>query len=152
MRFLLFSGLFLMLVSCNLTATQEQNLNEQTGRYLNALKSKSVLAIVALTYPPYVKHIQSQGDEYFKKSFSVKPWESELEFTQSKIQEIKSEGKSIHVHYLVEKEYIYDDDEFKNSPYEFVAISEDDGSHWFFLKYRVYRDKNICKELKRLIK
>lgn len=146
-----FTGLLLLiLVGCTLSASQEKKLNYQLGLYLNALENKSVMNIVAFNYPSYVKYVKSKGNDYFKSTFSVGDEEEDIVFTDPKIEAMDSEGDWIEVLYAVDKEYILHG-ESKRSTHRFVAVTNDDGEHWFFLNYSVYRNKNICKDVKRLL-
>lgn len=147
-----FAGiLLLILIGCTLSASQEQKLNYQTGLYLNALENKSVISTVAFNHPSFVKYVKSRGNDYFKSTFSFREEEDDIVFIDPQIKQMESEGKHIQVLYSVAKEYMYHGENREDSLH-FVALTEDRGSHWFFLNYRVYRNKNICPDIKRLLK
>lgn len=147
--FFLFSTL-LLLFSCSLSASQEQELSKQTGIYLDAKEKKSILVIVSKTHPSFVKYVKSKGSDYFQKVFEEEDLE-DLIFIDPIIEKIETKNSKIHVLYNVKKEYIKNG-ENKVDELKFVAISEDDGENWFFLNNSVYKNKKICKDIERLIK
>lgn len=138
-----------ILSACTLSASQEQALNKQTGMYLNALENKSILSIVSMTHPSFVKHVKSKGQEYFKQVFGDTS-EEELLYIDPKIDQIVEDKGEIHVLYVIEKEFIKHGENHETES-KIVAISKDDGQHWFYLSYSVYRNTNICKDIPRLI-
>ena len=142
--------LLLFLVSCSLSASQEQTLNKQTRLYLNAIQNRSSLVLVSMTHPLYVRYVKSKGDDYFKEIFKI-PAEDENASLNPVIETIKRKNDVIHVLYTIEKNQ-YMNFEDANKSFKLVAISDDDGVTWSFLNYKVYQDENICKEIPRILK
>ncbi|MFN5418662.1 MAG: hypothetical protein ACK5B9_16500 [Flavobacteriia bacterium] len=149
-RFLYFLFLSVLVASCSLSASQEQELNKQMGLFLDAKEKNTVLLIVSKTHPSYVKYAKSKGNFYFKEAFQEKDVE-DLVYIDPIILQIESEGDKIHVLYEIEREYILNG-ENKEEKIKIVALSEDDGVNWYFLNYGAYMNKNICKDITRLLK
>ncbi len=151
MKRALFYSLFVLLLgACSLSASQEQELNKQTGLYLDAYERNSVLVIVSKTHPSFVKYAKSKGMAYFKSVFENENRE-ELVYINPVIQEIQRKDDYIQVLYEVDNEYIQNgENQHKKS--RFVALSDDDGKNWYFLNYATYSNKKICKDIPRLLK
>lgn len=149
----IFSCLILILLlvfSCTLSASQEQELNKQTGVYLDAVEKNTSLLVIAKTHPAFVRYARDKGTDYFKTVFDASNQE-QIVFSNPVMKEVKiSEKGEIHVLYEIEKEY-FDSGETKDATVKLVAISEDDGKTWFFLEYPLYRNRSICKDIPRLI-
>lgn len=142
--------LVFIVVSCSLSASQEQELNKQTGLYLDAKEKNSILQIVSKTHPSFVKYAQSKGNDYFMKAFEEDAFE-ELTYLDPRILKIKSKGDKIQVLYEVGQEYILNG-ENRHVTQKLVALSDNDGESWFFLEYSAYNNEKICKEIPRLLK
>ena len=150
MRFI--SLLFILsclVFSCSLSAKQERTLNKNLGLYVQAIQSKSILVEASMTHPCFLKHIKSKGDEYFTNFFQNN--EEELVFFDPRINKIQSQKETIHVLYSIQKEFIYRGENKEDSTC-FVAISEDDGESWFFVRRGMYLNEKICTEIPRLLK
>lgn len=148
MKILLIVSLLLLLTACTLNATQEQKLNESLAAYLFGRNECQVVSYVAYTYPNLVATYKAQGDSIFKQQFDCN--DDTLYFQDPMVREIEVEGAEIHV--------LYDLSVFnKNTAvqfekkFELIAISEDNGSSWFFLDRSKYVDKSLLPKLKRLI-
>lgn len=142
--------LILFLVGCSLSASQEQELNRQTGIYLDAKEKNSILMIVAKTHPSFVKYAKTKGDEYFQTTFKEHGLE-ELIYIDPRIMKIESVDDKIHVLYEIDKEYIKNGENHHDTA-KFLAISDDDGLTWYYLNYGVYTNEKICLDIPRLIK
>lgn len=142
--------LILFLVGCSLSASQEQELNKQTGIYLDAKEKNTILMLVAKTHPSYVKYAKSKGDDYFKTTFQEHGLE-ELIYIDPRIIQVESKDDKIHVLYEIDKEYIKNGENHHDTA-KFFAISEDDGLTWYYLNYAVYTNHKICLDIPRLIK
>ena len=77
--------------------------------------------------------------------------EEELVFFDPRINKIESQKETIHVLYSIQKEFIYRGENKEDSTC-FVAISEDDGENWFFVRRGMYLNEKICTEIPRLLK
>lgn len=137
--------------ACSLNSSQEKSLNKHFGLYIQSLRNKSTLVQVSMTHPAFVKYIKSKGNHYFKTNFSSNPKEEYPEFFYPKIEKIEFDKNNIHVLYEVQKDYIYYG-ENKIDSLKIVAISENDGKNWYFVNYSLYSNKDICKNVPRLLK
>ena len=140
----------ILLGACSLSALQEQELNRQTGIYLDAHERNAILIVVSKTHPSFVKYAKSKGGTYFKSVFENEGTE-ELVFINPVIEQIKSEREKLQVLYEVEKVYIKNGENHRNKT-KFVALSEDEGKTWYFLDYPTYVNKKICRDIPRLLK
>ncbi|MES2589527.1 MAG: hypothetical protein V4622_11160 [Bacteroidota bacterium] len=150
-KLLIYIFLSLICTCCTLSASQEQSLNKNLGLYLQALEKKSILVQVSMYHPEFVHYIKDKGTAYFKEVFSANENEIDLLFLDPKIVKIETKDDKIHVLYKVRKEFLIEG-ENRVEELEFVAISEDDGENWYFVNYKMYLNKNICKKVPRLIK
>jgi hypothetical protein len=150
----LFGFLFilsLLIFSCSLSARQERTLNKSLGLYVQAIQNKTILVEVSMTHPCFLKHINSKGNEYFTYFFQNNPEEEEMLFFEPRINKIETKGDLIHVLYSIQKEFIYKGNNKKDSA-SFVAITEDDGENWFFVRKGMYSNEKICTDVPRLLK
>lgn len=139
----------ILLGACSLSASQEQELNRQTGIYLDALERNALLVMVSKTHPSFVRYAKSKGNDYFKNVFENKSSE-ELVFINPVIREIQNRNGHIQVLYEVEKEYIENGENHRDTS-RFIALSGDDGKTWYFLDYATYKNKKICRDIPRLL-
>lgn len=146
----LFGLILLLIFSCSLSARQEQTLNKNLVLYLKSIEEQNPLVQVSFTHPEFVKYINSRGDEYFKQIFSSNTEEEYLQILDPVMKRVVESDDQIHVLFELKKEYIYRG-ENKSKPFFVVAISENDGENWFFVKYSMYKNKNICKKIKRIL-
>lgn len=140
--FLLLSSL--LVLACELSASQEQELNRQSGLYLRAVRTESIISVVAMTHPKVVRYAQQKGDAYFRDFFSNDKIGSWNLYGTPVVNQVKKKGRRLEVHYLMEGE-----GEKKGA---LVAISEDEGLHWFFVPKKIYMNKNVAPGLVRLLK
>ncbi|MCE3295868.1 MAG: hypothetical protein K0R65_1582 [Crocinitomicaceae bacterium] len=140
----------ILLGACSLSASQEQELNKQTGIYLDAQERNALLVVVSKTHPSFVRYAKSKGESYFKNVFENEAGE-ELVFINPMIRKIESKGDHLQVLYEVEKEYIQNGENHRNSS-RFVALSDDEGKTWYFLDHATYANKKICRDIPRLLK
>jgi hypothetical protein len=139
-----------LLGACSLSASQEQELNKQTGIYLDAHERAAILVVVSKTHPSFVKYAKSKGGNYFKSVFENEGME-ELVYINPVIEKIQSQEDYLQVLYEVEKEYIRNGENHRDKS-RFVALSADDGKTWYFLDYATYANKKICRDIPRLLK
>lgn len=138
-----------LFVACSMSATQEQELNKQTGIYLDAIEKQSYLLIVAKTHPGFVKYAKDKGDDYFKSAFENTN-EEEIIFSNPIMEQVQSDANDIQVLYSIDKEYIYKGENEKQT-IQLIAISEDEGKTWFFLNPAAYKNKKIKFTFPRLL-
>jgi hypothetical protein len=150
-RFLNFVLLFLIISSCTLSAKQEQALNKSLALYVKSIEEENPLVQVSYTHPDFVAYINSKGDKYFKTIFSPKPEEIDVQFINPILKKVEKENNNLHVLFEIKKEFIYKGENKSKNCY-LVAISENKGKNWFFVDLKMYRNKKICKKLKRLLK
>jgi hypothetical protein len=124
-----------------MTATQEQELNKQTGIYLDAIEKESYLLVVAKTHPDFVKYAKEKGDDYFKSAFENNG-EEQVIFSNPIMEQVQSDDDDIQVLYSVDKEYILKGESEKQT-IKMVALSQDNGKTWFFLNPAAYKNKKI---------
>jgi hypothetical protein len=94
-----------------------------------------------------VKHIKAKGDEIFTKTFSKKSARKER-VSNIEIRQIKSNDYSIQIAFMAEsKDYF--NETIDRKPY--VAISENNGLDWYFVPYKIWKDKSIYLKVKRLL-
>ncbi len=139
-------SLVLVLFSCSLTATQETNFNAQAANYLKAVNGGLMLKVITKTHPSYVKHIKLKGDEIFKKTFSKKNIRKER-VSNIEVRQIKEKDYSIQIAFMAESKDFFNET-IERKPY--VAISENNGLDWYFVPYKVWKNKNIYLKVKRL--
>ncbi len=145
----LFFGILLFLVvSCELTAVQEEKLNQQLTAYLNATNAKNTLKLVALTHSSVVKFYHQQGDSVFINHFELDLKKNGLVLSNPILESQSSDSKSIQRKYLVEK---YEQIDGITERYCIFALSSDNGNSWFFCTEEDYFDQRI-KGLNRIFK
>lgn len=149
-KIVLYIFLAVLVGACSLSASQEQELNKQTGIYLDAHERNAILVVVSKTHPSFVKYAKSKGGSYFKSVFENDQME-ELVYINPMIEKIRNKGDHLQVLYKVEKEYIRNGENHRDKS-NFVALSDDDGKTWYFLDYATYANKKICREIPRLLK
>jgi hypothetical protein len=140
-------SIVLLLFSCSLSATQETNFNTQSAAYLKAVNSGFMLKVVSKTHPSYVKYIKSKGDQIFQKTFSKNNLGKDR-ITHIEIRQIKQKEQRIQIAFISETK-----DAFKQTierkPY--VAISENNGLDWFFVPYKIWKNKSILLNVNKLL-
>lgn len=145
-KWIIACSLILVLFSCSLTATQETNFNAQSASYLKAVNRGLMLKIITKTHPSYIKYIKSKGDEIFKKTFSKKSLRTER-VSNIEVRQIKQKDYCIQIAFIAEsKDYF--NATIERKPY--VAISENNGLDWYFVPYKIWKDKNVFLKVKRL--
>jgi hypothetical protein len=129
----------LLLLSCTISARQENLLNKQLSKYIKAHNEKNALEYAGLTHPLVVKYYSSLGNSSFITHFSNQTGENNTFFYNPLFREMKSEGNWIERKYTVYKE----SGEEKNKNYEIYAVSSDGGENWFFLDEDDYFKQKI---------
>lgn len=130
----------MFLLGCSLSAEQEKSLNQAQRAYVDARNEADVLRFVGYTHPSVIAHYKHDSDSSFQQKFDLS--EDHYQIQDGTIKEIKKDGKSIQVKYLfksIEKGSFgeFGDDQI------IVAMSEDDGSTWFFISDADYRNEEI---------
>ena len=146
MKWIFGIGILLLMAACTLNATQEQALNNGIRLYLKATNEGSILLVASKTHPAFVKYARSKGIDFFKATFKSEE-ANEYATSNFTIKETKAKGDQIHVLFEAVTEDYFSTPVKK----QFVAISENDGVSWFFMPYKDYQNKKICKELVRLL-
>ena len=107
------------------------------------------MSYVAFTLPEAVAYYKSKGDSVFQKRFDL----SEKQFSEflqdGNIRKVVNESPIIHVKF----DFLNINVSNVESDVEVIyAISENDGSSWFFAEEVDYKNDKILSERKRLIK
>lgn len=147
---LFFLLVFMFLHACQLSSTQEKNLNTACNRYLAAREKCMFLSIVASTQADFVKYYKEKGDTIFLQKFDCQESVNVFTIADPTLKEIKKHNEQIHV--LYECKFLNYGIEEKDSTFDFVAISSNNGESWFFTELQDYKDKQIAKNFQRLIK
>ncbi len=146
-KWIIACSLMLVLFSCSLTATQETNFNAQSASYLKAVNGGVMLKVITKTHPSYVKHMKAKGDEIFMKTFSKKNIRKER-VSNIEVRQIKKKDYSIQIAFMAEsKDYF--NETIDRKPY--VAISENNGLDWYFVPYKIWKNKGIYLKVRRLL-
>ena len=105
------------------------------------------MSYVAYTLPEAVAYYKSKGDSVFQKRFDLSK-EQLSEFIQDgNISKVVNESPIIHVKFNFISNNITD-----GESEVIYAISENDGSSWFFAEEVDYKNDKIISEMKQLIK
>ena len=142
--------LLLILVACTLNANQEASLTSSTNDFLKARKEGMQLAYISMIHPSLVRAYKDQGDSIFLKKFELVSVDNYLD--EPILKTVKKENLTIHALYefkVIQTGWIEVEITQKNTSY--VAISEDNGKTWFFIPKSDYDNKDIVKDIKRLI-
>lgn len=136
-----------VLTQCTLSGEQEDRLNNQLMKYMDAYNANNSLQLVALTHPAVVRFYKNQGDTVFLNTFRQKEAIHPVRtfYENSLNRETKAISKSIQRKFWVEK---YTETEEINHEYAIFALSEDGGNTWFFVNQDDYFNSKI--PLKRL--
>lgn len=139
-----FALIFIFFISaCTLTGEQEDRLNKQLSRYINAYNENRTLEIVAHTHPAVVKFYKKESDSIFLAHFQQKENEFQTFLSNPLFREMKEGSKSIQRKYWIEK---YTVSEEISDEYCIFAISEDGGDNWFFALEADYFNPSIQLE------
>jgi len=140
----------LILGACTLNANQEAILTTATNDFLKARKQGMQLAYISMIHPSLVRAYKDQGDSVFLKKFEIKSVDNYLD--EPILRTIKSKNSSIHA--LYEFRVIqsgWSEEKFTQKNTSYVAISEDDGRTWFYMPKEDYDNKDIAKDVIRLL-
>lgn len=143
--FFLFIGI-LFLFACGLNASQEKSLNMAVAKYLFAVNEDLKLSRASYIHPSVLKYYKKKGHKKFKNIF-VK---EEMIWTDAVLGKTESKGNTVQV----ELKIALKKNEYSTPQKERIsifALSEDNGSSWFFVEERDYKCK-VCGEFQRLIK
>ena len=141
-------SIFLLLAGCTLTASQETALNRQTNLYLKALNEGAVLYAVSRTHPCYVSYAKEKGDAFFTRTFAPAKI-SEYGYTSPSVEKIEKKKGHIHVQFSIVSYTYYGTAEGEKD--QLIAISEDEGKTWFFMPFSIYKNKQVCRDLLRIL-
>lgn len=143
--------ILLFLACCTLNADQEVSLNNARFAYINSRNNGVVMSYVAYTHPNVVDYYKTLGDSNFTMKFDLFQYGSPYELNDGGIVEMKSEAKSIHVKYRYTS-ITLGNNKMKNDDFIILAISDDDGSAWYFMDEDDYLNDKIMDPSDRLIK
>lgn len=146
MKWIFGIGIFLFMAACTLNATQEQSLSNGIRLYLKAVNEGSILIVASKTHPAFVKYARNKGVDFFKETFKSDE-ANQYAIANFTIKETEKKQAVIHVLFEAQNEDFYS----KSAKKKFVAISENNGISWFFIPYKDYQNKHICKELIRIL-
>lgn len=132
--------LFAVAVSCTISGEQEEQLNIQLGKYIEAHNQHRLLQLIGLTHPDAVRFYKNQGDTLFIGHFKDLHESEKTYFTNAIYRETKSDGKLVQRKYWVE---YYTNKEELNHRYNLFALSDDGGDSWLFLRNEDYFNKEI---------
>ncbi len=141
---LLFCGTFLH-SSCGLNASQEKTLNSAVAKYLFTVNSDLKLSRASYMHPSVLKYYKKKGVKEFKNLFLTE----EMIWTDAVIDRIESKGNIVQAEFKIAlKKDSYSIPEKKRI--SIYALSDDNGSSWFFVEERDYKFKE-CGNFQRLI-
>jgi hypothetical protein len=139
-------GCLLFLSACGLNASQEKSLNTAVSKYLFSVNSDLKLSRASYTHPSVLKYYKKKGHDEFKNFFL----KEEMIWTDAVIGKIKSKGNFVQVEMKIAlKKDDYSSPEKKR--YSIYALSDDNGSTWFFVEEKDYKNR-LCGNFQRLIK
>jgi hypothetical protein len=143
--------LFLLLVACTLSASQEATLQKAMSSYLTAHNDGAVMAYVGFTHPNVVGFYRDKGDSVFRERFELFAPENGGDFLQDgNVKVIEKKGNAIHVHYVFDSFRTRGLDQ-EVSDHDIIAISSDEGKTWFFADKIDYVNDTIFNPKERLI-
>ena len=139
---LLFAGTFLsvLLFSCTLSGEQEEQLNIQMGKYIEAHNNRTMLQLVGMTEPAIVRYYKQAGDSAFLEHFKDFYDGERTYFANPTYRETKTSGKLIQRKYWVE---YYTETEEIDHELPVYALSDDGGNTWLFAREEDYRNDEI---------
>ena len=137
--------LLLLLGSCTLNADQEASLNNALTSYINSRNNGAVMSYVAFTHPNIVSYYKNEGDSVFQSHFDVSNEYTRPFFQDGLIRTTEKRDKSIHVKYLFKKIEASDFDIQANDAI-IIAMSDDNGTSWFFAEEEDYFNLKIFKK------
>ncbi len=134
--------------ACQLSGEQEKRLNENMSAYIHAHNACQPISLAALTYPPLVSEWKSMGDSIFKQNFDC---EASMEWHDPTVKKTVKNGSVMHV--LIDLKAMIPMDYKQNFQGHqlLIAISEDGGESWFFIKKEDYVNKSWMKSVERLL-
>ena len=138
MKKLSYLFLFTLLTACTLNSRQEEHLNRQMGRYLDATNKNLLLEVIGMTQPDVVKYYKSLGDSALVHHFDKNKNLSRGYLRDVYYKDMKSEKKIIQRMYTAK--------EVTNSGVQdtkIYTLSNDGGNNWFFLRDEEYHDDRI---------
>ncbi len=110
-----------------------------------------VVGLVGFTHPDYVRELKQQGDSVLLKQMDCsEDYQQGIKYSDPTLRNTQTSDDTIHVYYELDIEKGTDGTKQRRAE-GLYAISEDDGKTWFFLSKEVYRDKQACKSLHRLL-
>jgi hypothetical protein len=138
----LFVGTFLsmLLFSCELSGEQEEQLNIQLAKYMEAHNNRTMLQLVGMTEPEIVRYYKQAGDSAFLEHFKDF-YDDELTYLANPTyRETKSSGKLIQRKYWVE---YYTNTKEIDHELPVYALSDDGGNTWLFAREEDYLNDEI---------
>lgn len=127
-----------LFAACTLNSRQEEHLNRQMGRYLDATNKNLLLEIIGMTQPDVVKYYKSLGDSALVCHFDKNKNLSRGYLRDVYYKDTKSENKAIQRMYTA-KEVT----ESGTQDTKIYTLSTDGGNNWFFLRDEEYHDDRI---------
>ena len=106
-----------------------------------------MLKVVTKTHPSYVKYIKNKGDEIFQKTFSKNNLGKDG-ISNIEIRQIKQKNYSIQIAFMAETKDAFNET-IERKPY--VAISENNGLDWYFVPYKIWKNKSILLTINKLL-
>lgn len=140
--------ILILVASCTISGEQEEQLNNQLGKYTKAHNNGQLLQLIGLTQPEAVRFYKEQGDSLFIQHFKDLKDGEKTYLINPTYREMKAEGKLIQRKYWIE---YYTNEAEINHRYSLYALSKDGGDNWFFLREDEYANPSI-KGFKRLFK
>lgn len=133
--------------ACTLSGDQENKLNNQLSRYIEAYNKSNTLVYTSLTDKNVVSYYSQLSDSAFHAHFGLAKDSNQTFFDNALNKETKKEGNLIQRKYSVEK---YTKVKEINNSYSIFAVSKDHGNTWFFINEDDYFNTEI--RIKRLFK
>tara|TARA_R110002072_G_scaffold282761_1_gene445821 strand:- start:48612 stop:49070 length:459 start_codon:yes stop_codon:yes gene_type:complete len=149
LTYLLVICVTLALASCSLNAEQEVSLNAAKTSFINSKNNGSVMSYVAFTLPEIVSYYKKKGDSIFQQRFDLSGDEYSQFLTNGNIREVTKSSPDIQVKYEFTNVNV---EEIESSKVVVFALSNNEGSSWFFAEEKDYYNDAILTKEKRLIK
>lgn len=130
----------ILLASCVISGEQEERLNAQLGKYMDAHNKHRLLELIGLSQPDVVRFYKNQGDSLFIGHFKDYHDGDKTYLEDATYRSTKSEGELVQRLYWVE---YYTNKVEIDHRYKLYALSDDGGDNWFFLREDDYHNEKI---------
>lgn len=139
----------LILSACTLNSTQEKSLQQALNEYIETHNEGKVVGFASMTHPSVLRYYNNLGAEAFSQQFELvdTSYNSSI-WSDAIIRSTEKSGEKIHVLYRLKEVSTQENAKVKNI--HIVAISEDNGQNWLFLKEKDYQNGLIFNKEEKL--